>query len=66
MINYVDWRNTTYGGHRYDKVPDSCCVNEKHACGFEFEISKINRGVRFVIEIYVLKNFVLIACYFMV
>lgn len=43
VINYADWRNTTYGGHRYDKVPDSCCSQQKHACGFEFELNKINR-----------------------
>lgn len=43
VINYADWRNTTYGGHRYDKVPDSCCTDQVHACGFEFELSKINR-----------------------
>lgn len=43
VINYADWRNTIYGGHRYDKVPDSCCMEQKHACGFEFELSKIKR-----------------------
>ncbi|XP_068717396.1 tetraspanin-6-like [Montipora capricornis] len=44
VINYADWRNTTYGGHRYDKVPDSCCKVQDHACGFEFELTKINHG----------------------
>lgn len=43
-INYADWRHTAYGGGRYDKVPDSCCNvdHPHHACGFEFELSKIN------------------------
>lgn len=44
VINYADWRNTTYGGRRYDKVPDSCCKVQDHACGFEFELTKINHG----------------------
>ncbi|XP_068672451.1 CD63 antigen-like [Montipora foliosa] len=44
-INYADWRHTAYGGGRYDKVPDSCCKvdHRRHACGFEFELSKINQ-----------------------
>lgn len=42
VINYVDWRNTTYGGRRYDKVPDSCCIEENHACGFGFVLGNIN------------------------
>ena len=51
VINYADWRNTIYGGHRYDKVPDSCCMEQKHACGFEFELSKIKRQVRYSIVV---------------
>ena len=51
VINYADWRNTIYGGHRYDKVPDSCCLEQKHACGFEFELSKIKRQVRYSIVV---------------
>ena len=51
IINYADWRNTIYGGHRYDKVPDSCCMEQKHACGFEFELSKIKRQVRYSIVV---------------
>lgn len=43
VVNYADWRNSVYAGNRYDKVPDSCCKKEEHACGFEFELSEINR-----------------------
>ncbi|XP_020605767.1 CD63 antigen-like isoform X2 [Orbicella faveolata] len=36
VFTYADWRATIYGGHRYDKVPDSCCKTEEYACGFKF------------------------------
>lgn len=42
--SYADWRATIYGGHRYDKVPDSCCKKEKYQCGVTFEnLGDLNR-----------------------
>lgn len=42
---YTDWRDTVWGAHRIDVVPDSCCKNYKYQCGINFEISDINRQV---------------------
>ena len=65
VINYADWRNTIYGGHRYDKVPDSCCMEQKHACGFEFELSKIKRQVRYSIVVMWIVTWINIMTFFL-
>ncbi|XP_078347927.1 CD63 antigen-like [Oculina patagonica] len=38
---YADWRDTVYGGHRYDRVPDSCCKEYKYGCGSKFSDEEI-------------------------
>ena len=48
VFTYADWRATIYGGHRYDKVPDSCCKTEEYACGFKFkDEATLNKMVKF-------------------